>query len=97
MQHFNQLIAYYCDLAGKSRQHPEGWGERSFFVTLLVWKNDNSIFISLLLPALKSFALAFIFPLLYSNYYMWDTKFSSYHSSSNSSLAGRMGGLAAVG
>lgn len=46
---FNQLFACYCDLAGKSRQHPKGWGERSSFVTLFVWKNDNSIFISLLL------------------------------------------------
>lgn len=57
-----------------------------------MWKNDNSIFISLLLPALKSFALAFIFPLLFSNHFMWDRKVSFYHSPSNSSLAGRMGG-----
>jgi len=67
MWHFNQLTAYFHDLAGKSSQHPEGWGERSSFVTFLVWKNDNSIFIFFLLAALKSFALTFIFLPLFSN------------------------------
>lgn len=83
MWHFNQLIAYFHDLAGKSRQHSEGWGERSSFVTFLVQKNDNSILIFLLLAALKSFALTFIFQSC-----IWVMKLLFYSSPSDSSLSG---------
>lgn len=96
MWHFNQLVAYCHDLAGKSRQHPDGWGERSSSVTLLMWKNDNSI-IFLPVPVLKSFALIFVFPLLFFQSCTWDMKLSFYPSPSDSSLAGRLGPLTATG
>lgn len=87
MWHFNQLTAYFHDLAGKSSQHPEGWGERSSFVTFLVWKNDNSIFIFFPTGCSEEFCLDFYFSAAIFQPCIWVMKLLFYPSPSDGSLS----------